>query len=94
MDEVFDNIHSCNSKGLEDFFGLKLEMETREEKYNEKKKKMKRTWRRDIINNINDVMLFVWLKNGWREYYLYFFRYITDSHHTNKTYQEEYKEQF
>ena len=38
MDEVFDHIHSCNSKGLEDFFGLKLEMETREEKYNEKKK--------------------------------------------------------
>ena len=22
------------------------------------------------------------------------FRYIMDSHHTNKTYQEEYKEQF
>ena len=40
-------------------------------------------------------MLFVWLKNDWREYYLYiFFRYIMDSHHTNKTYQEEYKEQF
>ena len=38
MGEVFDNIHSCNSNDLEDFFGLKLEMETREEKYNEKKK--------------------------------------------------------
>ena len=38
MDEVFENIHSCNSKDLEDFFRLKLEMETREEKYNEKKK--------------------------------------------------------
>ena len=43
MDEVFENIHSCNRKDLEDFFALKLEMETREEKYNEKKKKMKRT---------------------------------------------------
>ena len=29
MDEVFENIHSCNSKDLEDFFG----------KYNEKKRK-------------------------------------------------------
>ena len=38
MDEVFENIHSCNSKDVEDFFRLKLEMETREGKYNEKKK--------------------------------------------------------
>ena len=43
MDEVFENIHSCNSKDLEDFFRLKLEMETREEKYNEKKKENERT---------------------------------------------------
>ena len=43
MGEVIENIHSCNSKDFEDSFGLKLEMETREEKYNEKKKKMKRT---------------------------------------------------
>ena len=64
MDEVFDNIHSCNSNDLEDFLRLKLEMEPREDKYNEKKKKMKRTRRRDIINNIDDVMIFVWLKNG------------------------------
>ena len=35
---MFENSHSCNSKDLEDFFRLKLEMETREEKYNEKKK--------------------------------------------------------
>ena len=44
----FEKIHSCNSKDLEDFFGLKLEMETKEvklemetkeEKYNEKKRK-------------------------------------------------------
>ena len=28
-----------------------------------RKKKMKRTSRRDIINNIDDVMIFVWLKN-------------------------------
>ena len=40
-------------------------------------------------------MFFVWLKNGWREYYLYIdIRYFMDSHHTHKTYQEEYKEQF
>ena len=38
MDEVFDNIHSCNSNDLEDFLRLKLEMEPREDKYNEKKK--------------------------------------------------------
>ena len=38
---------------------------------------------------------FDWLKNDWREYYLYIdVRYIMDSHHTNKTFQEEYKEQF
>ena len=35
MDEVFENSHGFNSKDLEDFFRL---METREEKYNEKKK--------------------------------------------------------
>ena len=40
-------------------------------------------------------MFFVWLKNGWREYYLYIdIRYFMDSHHTHKTYQEVYKEQF
>ena len=38
MDEVFDNIHSCNSNDLEDLLRLKLEMEPREEKYNEEKK--------------------------------------------------------
>ena len=38
MDEVLENIHSCNSKDVEDFFRLKMDMETREEKYNEKKK--------------------------------------------------------
>ena len=41
MDEVFENIHSCNSKDLDDFFGLKLEMETKKEKYNENKRKGK-----------------------------------------------------
>ena len=35
---MFENGHSCNRKDLEDFFRLKLEVETREEKYNEKKK--------------------------------------------------------
>ena len=38
MDEVFENNHGFNSKDLEDFFRLKLEMEAGEEKYNEKKK--------------------------------------------------------
>ena len=38
MDEVFENSHGFNSKDLEDFFRLKLEMKTREGKYNEKKK--------------------------------------------------------
>ena len=38
MDEVFDNIHSCNSNDLENFLRLKLEEEPREDKYNEKKK--------------------------------------------------------
>ena len=33
--------------------------------------------------------------NDWREYYLCIYvRYIMESHHTNKTSQEEYKEQF
>ena len=38
MDEVFENSHGFNSKDLADFFRLKLEMETREGKFNEKKK--------------------------------------------------------
>ena len=38
MGEVCENVHSCNSKDLEDFLRLKMEMETREEKYNEKNK--------------------------------------------------------
>ena len=33
--------------------------------------------------------------NDWREYYLCIYvRFFMDSHHTNKTSQEEYKEQF
>ena len=38
MDEVFENIHSCNSEDFEDFFRLKKERETREEKRNDNKK--------------------------------------------------------
>ena len=38
MDEVFENIHSCNSKDFEDFFRLKMERATREEKHNATKK--------------------------------------------------------
>ena len=36
MDEVFENIHSCNSKDFEDVFQIK-KMETREEKHNDNK---------------------------------------------------------
>ena len=36
MDEVIENIQSCNSKDVEDFFRLKMDMETREEFNNEK----------------------------------------------------------
>ena len=85
MDEVFENINSCNSKDFEDVFQIKKwKLERRNIMII--KKKMKRTWRRDIINNIYDVIFFDWLKNDWREYYLYIdVRYIMDSHHTNKT---------
>ena len=38
MDEVFEYIHSCNHKDLEEFFKLKMEMENRQEKHNEKEK--------------------------------------------------------
>ena len=38
MDELFGHIHSLNSKDLKDFFKLKLDMETEEEKLNENKK--------------------------------------------------------
>jgi len=38
VDELSGNIHSLKSKDLKDFFRLKLDMETREEKFNEKKK--------------------------------------------------------
>ena len=39
MDEVFENSHGFNSKDLEDLLRLKLEMEPREDQYNEKKKR-------------------------------------------------------
>ena len=39
MDEVFENIHSCNSRDFEDFFRLKMERATREEKHNANKKR-------------------------------------------------------
>ena len=38
MDELFGNIHSLNSKDLKNFIRLILDMETREEQFNEKKK--------------------------------------------------------
>ena len=49
MDEVFENIHSCNRKDLEDFFRYKMEMQTREEKYNEKRKENEK----DVKNTYN-----------------------------------------
>ena len=48
MDEVFENIHSWNSTDLEDFFRLKMDMETRE-KYNEKKKENEK----DVMKRYN-----------------------------------------
>ena len=42
MDEVFENIHSCNSKDL-DFFRYKMEMELERRNIMRRKKKMKRT---------------------------------------------------
>ena len=48
MGEVFEHIQSCNSKDLEDFFRLKMDMETREEKYNEKNKENEKGREEDI----------------------------------------------
>ena len=59
MDEVFEYIHSCNRKDLGEFFRLKMEMETRQDKNDEKQKENEK----DIINNINDAIFVVWLKN-------------------------------
>ena len=38
MDEVFEYMHSCNRKDLDEFFRLKIEMETRQDKNDEKQK--------------------------------------------------------
>ena len=43
MDEVFENIHSCNSKDLDDFFRYKMEMELERRNIMRREKKMKRT---------------------------------------------------
>ena len=43
MDEVFENIHSCSSKDVEDFFRYKMEMELERRNIMRRKKKMKRT---------------------------------------------------
>ena len=42
-----------------EFFRLKMEMETRQDKNDEKQKENEK----DIINNINDAIFVVWLKN-------------------------------
>ena len=69
-------------------------METREEKYNEKKKENEK----DVKKRYNKQYKWcnvICLAQKWLKGILpIFFRYITYSHHTNKTYQEEYKEQF
>ena len=64
------NIHSCNSKVLEDFFRLKMEMDTREEKHNDNKKENEKDVKKTYKNNINDIII-VWLKNCSKKYYLY-----------------------
>ena len=38
MDEVFEYVHSCNQKDLDEFFRLKIEIGTGEEEHNEKQK--------------------------------------------------------
>ena len=38
MDEVFDYIHSCNQKDLEEIFKLKMEMETIQKKHHDNRK--------------------------------------------------------
>ena len=43
MDEVFDNIHSCNSNDLEDFLRLNLKWNLERTNIMRRKKKMKRT---------------------------------------------------
>ena len=43
MDEVFENIHSCNSKDLENVFRYKMEMELERTNIVRREKKMKRT---------------------------------------------------
>ena len=67
MDEVFENSHGFNSKDLEDFFRLKLEMETREEKYNEKKKENAKDVKSIYHKQHRKCNIFVWLQNDWRE---------------------------
>ena len=43
MDEVLENIHSCNSKDLEDLLRYKMEMELERRNIMRRQKKMKRT---------------------------------------------------
>ena len=64
MDEVCEYIHSCNSKDLQYFFRLRMEMETREGKHNEKKKENEKDVKKTYEIKKNDVICFVWLKNG------------------------------
>ena len=89
MDEVFDNIHSCNSNDLEDFLRLKLEMEPREDKYNEKKKENEKDVKKRYNKQYrwcNDFCLaYKWLKGILPMYIYIYVKYIMDSHHTNKT---------
>ena len=57
------NSHGFNSKDLEDFIRLKLEMETREEKYNEKKKENAKDVKSRYNEQHRQCNIFVWLKN-------------------------------
>ena len=43
------------------FFRLRMEMETREGKHNEKKKENEKDVKKTYNNNKNDVICFVWL---------------------------------
>ena len=63
-------------------------METREEKHNDNKKENEKDMKKRYNKQYKwcNIIFFDWLKNDWRENYLYIdVRYIMDSHHTNKT---------
>ena len=71
MDEVFDYIHSCNHKDLEEIFKLKMEMETIQKKHHDNRKENEKDDKK-IYNKQYKYSFFIfWLKNDLKKYYLY-----------------------